>query len=72
VTIDGTYYRVINVWFGERNRLDIVNMGSSPTIKELDSRKNFANNKPTYDKRLLTYMHLDISADNMAINYIGC
>ena len=68
VTVDGTYYRAINVWFDERNRLEIVNMGSSPTIKELDARKKFAN-KPTYDKLLLTY--LDISADNMAIDYIG-
>ena len=68
VTVDGTYYQAINVWFDERNRLEIVNMGSSPTIKELDARKKFAN-KPTYDKLLLTY--LDISADNMAIDYIG-
>lgn len=68
VTIDGTYYRAINVWFDERNRVDIVNMGSSPTIRELDARKKFAN-KPTYDKLLLTY--LDNSAENIAINYIG-
>jgi hypothetical protein len=66
VTVDGTYYRAINVWFDERNRLEIVNMGSSPTNKELDARKKFAN-KPTYhDKLLLSY--LDISADNMAID----
>jgi hypothetical protein len=53
VTMDGTYYRAINIWFDERNRLDIVNMGSSPTIWELDARKKFAN-KATYDKLLLT------------------
>jgi hypothetical protein len=68
VTVDGTYYRAINVWFDERNRLEIVNMGSSPTITELDARKKFAN-KPTYDKLLHTY--LDNSTENMAINYIG-
>ena len=68
VKMDQTYYQAINVWFDERNRVDIVNMGSSPTIRELDARKKFAN-KPTYDKLLLTY--LDNSAENIAINYIG-
>ena len=68
VTIDGTYYRAINIWFDERNRVDIVNMGSSPTIRELDARKKFAN-KTTYHKLLLTY--LDNSAENIAVNYIG-
>ena len=68
VTMDGTYYWAINIWFDERNRVDIVNMGSSPTIRELDARKKFAN-KATYDKLLLTY--LDNSAENIAVNYIG-
>jgi hypothetical protein len=69
VTVNGTYYQAINIWFDERNRVvDIVNMGSSPTIRELDARKKFAN-KATYNKLLLTY--LDNSAENIAVNYIG-
>lgn len=68
VTTDGTYYRAINVWFDERNRTDIVNMGSSPSIQELDARKKFKN-KTTYDKLLVTY--LDDSVDNNAVNFIG-
>ena len=67
VTTDGTYYRAINVWFDERSRTDIVNMGESPTMQELDSRQ-FAN-KRTYDKLLVTY--LDTSVENDAISYIG-
>lgn len=68
VTVDGTYYRAINVWFDERNRVEIVNMGASPSIRELDARKKFMN-KSTYDKLLLTY--LDNSIDNIAVDYIG-
>lgn len=68
VTLDGTYYRAINVWFDERNRVDIVNMGSSPSIRELDARKKFRN-KSTYDKLLHTF--LDNSTENIAVNYIG-
>jgi len=68
VTTDGTYYRAINVWFDERNRTDIVNMGSSPSIQELDARKQFMN-KSTYDRLLVTY--LDTSIDNTAVDYIG-
>ena len=67
VTSDGTYYRAINVWFDERNRTDIINMGTSPTMQELDSRQFV--NKRTYDKLLLTY--LDTSNENDAINFIG-
>lgn len=67
VTSDGTYYRAINVWFDERNRTDIINMGASPTMQELDSRQFV--NKRTYDKLLLTY--LDTSDENDAINFIG-
>ena len=68
VTLDGTYYRAINVWFDERNRVDIVNMGSSPSIRELDARKKFRN-KSTYDKLLRTF--LDNSTENIAVSYIG-
>ena len=51
--VDGTYYQAINVWFDERNRVEIVNMGASPSIRELDARKKFMN-KSTYKKLLLT------------------
>jgi hypothetical protein len=68
VTTDGTYYRAINVWFDERNRNDIVNMGSSPSIQELDARKQFMS-KNLNDKLLVTY--LDDSIDNNAVNFIG-
>jgi hypothetical protein len=52
----------------KRNRTDIVNMGSSPTIQELDARKQFKN-KSTYDKLLVTY--LNTSIDSTVVNYIG-
>ena len=68
VTKDGMYFRAINVWFDERNRTDIVNMGSSPSIQELDTRKQFMN-KTTYNKLLVTY--LNNSIDNNAVNFIG-
>jgi hypothetical protein len=68
VTRDGTYYRAINVWFDDRSRIDIVNMGASPSIRELDSRKKFSK-KSTYDKLLATY--LDDSAENSGLNFIG-
>lgn len=43
-------------------------MGSSPSIQELDARKQFMN-KSTYDRLLVTY--LDTSIDNTAVDYIG-
>jgi len=67
VSKEGTYYRAINVWFDERNRTDIMNMGASPSMQELDARQ-FAN-KRTYDKLLRSYS--DTSMENDAINYIG-
>jgi hypothetical protein len=67
VSEEGTYYRAINVWFDERNRTDILNMGASPSMQELDARQ-FAN-KRTYDKLLRSYS--DTSMENDAINYIG-
>jgi hypothetical protein len=30
---EGTYYRAINVWFDERNRNEIMNMGKSPNYR---------------------------------------
>lgn len=68
ITLDGTYYRAINIWFDERNRNHIINMGSAPSIQELDARKKFKN-KSTYDKLLLTY--LDDSTENNSVSYIG-
>jgi hypothetical protein len=67
VTKEGTYYRAINVWFDERNRTEIMNMGKSPSMQELDSRQFL--NKRTYDKLLMSF--LDTSMDNDAINFIG-
>jgi hypothetical protein len=66
VSKEGTYYQAINVWFDERNRTDIMNMGASPSMQELDARQ-FAN-KRTYDKLLRSYS--DTSMENDAINYI--
>jgi hypothetical protein len=68
VTMENTYYRAINVWFDDRHRKDIVYMGSSPSIQELDARKRFAN-KATYDKLLVTY--LSTSQMNKGLNFIG-
>ena len=68
VKCDGTYYRAINVWFDDRSRIDIVNMGASPCISELDSRKKLTK-KSTYDKLLATY--LDDTAENDGLNFIG-
>ena len=67
VSEEGTYYRAINVWFDERHRTDIMNMGASPSIQELDARQ--FPNKRTYDKLLQSYS--DTSVGNDAINYIG-
>ena len=39
VAHDGTYYRAINVWFDERNWSDIMTMGASPSIQDLDTRQ---------------------------------
>jgi hypothetical protein len=64
---EGTYYRAINVWFDERNRTDIMNMGASPTMQELDARQFV--NKRTYDKLLQSF--LDTTVDNDAINFVG-
>ena len=64
---EATYYSAINVWFEKRNRADIMSMGESPTIQELDAWQ-FAN-KRTYDKLLRCYS--DTSVENDAINYIG-
>jgi hypothetical protein len=66
VAHDGTYYRAINVWFDERHRSDIMTMGASPSMQDLDTRQ-FANKK-TYDKLLLTYM--DSTTENDAVNFV--
>ena len=66
VAHDGTYYHAINVWFDVRHRSDIVTIGASPSIQDLDTRQ-FANKK-TYDKLLLIY--LDSTAENDAVNYV--
>jgi hypothetical protein len=33
----GTYYRIINTYMADQNRPDVVNIGSNPTMADLDS-----------------------------------
>jgi hypothetical protein len=49
----GTYYRVINVYMADVNRLFVVNIGSNPTMAALDSHQFL--HKPIYDILLLSY-----------------
>ena len=53
----GTYYRVINVFFDEKHRQDILCLGNTPTMCELDARK--FPHKAVWDKLLDTYMDID-------------
>ena len=48
-----TYYRIINTYMSEHNRPDVVNIGSNPTIADLDSQCFL--HKSVYDKLLLSY-----------------
>jgi hypothetical protein len=61
-----TSYHGIDVWFDEQNRTNIINMGASPTMQELDSRQFV--NKRTYNKCLLTYLDTSNENENDAIN----
>ena len=49
----GTYYRVINAYMADVNRLFVVNIGSNPTMAALDSRQFL--HKAIYDILLLSY-----------------
>ena len=53
----GTYYRVINVFFDEKHRQDVLCLGNTPTMCELDARK--FPHKAVWDKLLDTYMDID-------------
>ena len=35
----GTYYRIINTYMADQNCPDVVNIGSNPTMADLDSRR---------------------------------
>ena len=49
----GTYYRIINTYMVDQNCPDVVNIGSNPTMADLDSRRFL--HKSIYDKLLLSY-----------------
>ena len=49
----GTYNRIINTYMADQNRPDVVSIGSSPTMSDLDSRCFL--HTSIYDKLLLSY-----------------
>ena len=53
----GTYYRAINVFFDEKYRQDVLCLGNTPSMCELDARK--FPHKAVWDKLLDTYMDID-------------
>ena len=54
ITKEGTYYRVLNEYFDERHRPDVIKMGASKTRSELDARE--FKNKRIYDTLVHTYL----------------
>jgi len=52
----GTYYQVINIFFDEKHRQDILDLGNTPTMCELDARKY--PHKAVWDKLLDAYMDI--------------
>ena len=68
ITKEGTYYRVLNVYFDERHRPDVIQMGASSTRNELDARE--FKNKRVYDALVLTYLDRETDpCDNGAMSY---
>ena len=53
----GTYYQLFNVFFDEKHRQDVLCLGNTPTMCELDARK--FPHKAVWDKLLDTYMDID-------------
>jgi hypothetical protein len=57
VTTEGTYYRLLNVYFDEKHRPDVAQLGANPTLAVIDARE--FKHKAVYDKLLDTYQSTD-------------
>jgi len=68
ITKEGTYYRVLNVYFDERHRPDVLRMGAISTRNELDARE--FKNKRIYDALVITYLDRETDpCDNGQMSY---